>query len=787
MSQLLRASMSDRSITLKQKIASSGEGTVWTINFPGFLAKLYHQPTRERIDKLKVMIAHPPQNPMRHHNHHVTFAWPQDLLVDAQGQELGFLMPEIVDGVKLSLLYNPKLRSRKAPHFNWYYLHTAALNFALALKSLHKEGYVVGDVKPQNLLVNNRALISVIDTDSFQVRDPLTQTLYRCLVGSEGFTPVELLGKELSTLDQQEVHDRFRLGVMIYLLLFGDQPFKGKWVGRGDSPQPSELIRQGSWPYAPNSLVQPGPNTIPLSVIHPQLQVCFQRCFTAGHRNPQDRPSAQDWGEALKLAIVDLRMCHLENNHHYSRTYGRCYWCDRRTSVGFDIFSPLPAPHQKPVAGKSAAKSPTPRSAVTQGRMLATTGLRSFQHMPPLNAATALLQSSSAAQRRSNLLSRWQHPALWGAGCIVLGLLGLTILLLPEFNTELLRKAAEIVESTFQRQVQASKIASNPKNSKSHSALATASTVNLIHGSHWDGVSTLDLSRDDRFLVSGSKDMTVKLWSFPEGKLQHTFSDHYEPVVSANLSDDAQTLVTSGLSGKVLVWNIKTFALNQTLPLENNLNAEGSIRNAATDAMGRFVASSGWGGTIVLQYLKSGKIIRIPSNSLTSEQALVVLPNGQSLITSSSDGRFQRWNTATGLLEKTFPKQVQENSFEPINVLAISQDGKFLASGGWYGSLALWNIAQGTLVKRFPKQNKPISVISMSDRNDQLATVNSNATIQIWDIKTGARRSTLQDQAGMVLSLKYSHHGDVLVSGSDEPAIKVWNLKTQRVIQKLVQ
>jgi serine/threonine protein kinase len=787
MSQSLKALMSERPITLKQKLASSGEGTVWTTNFPGFLAKLYHQPTGDRIDKLKVMIAHPPQNPMRHHNH-VTFAWPQDLLVDLQGKGLGFLMPEIVDGVKLSLIYNPKLRSRKAPRFNWYYLHTAALNFALALKSLHEEGYVVGDVKPQNLLVNNRALISIIDTDSFQVRDPLTQALYRCPVGSEGFTPVELLGKELSSLDQQEVHDRFRLGVMIYLLLFGDQPFKGKWVGRGDSPLPSELIRQGSWPYAPNSLVQPGPNTIPLSVIHPQLQVCFQRCFTAGHRNPQDRPSAQDWGEALKLAIVDLRMCHIENNHHYSRTYGRCYWCDRRSSVGIDIFSPLPVLHRKSTANKTAAKSPTPRSALTQGRRLANTGLNSFQQMPPLKAASAMLQSGSVSQHRSALPSRWQHPAMWGAGCILLGLLGLTVLLLPEFNTELFAKGMAAVEATLQNQMRPPKKASSSKISKLRPELAATSSINLIHGGHWDAVNTLDLSKDDRFLISGSKDMTVKLWAFPEGRLRHTFSDHYEPVVSANFSSNAQTLISSGLSGKVLVWDIKTFSLNQNLPLENNsLGPEGSIRSAATDAMGRFVASSGWGGAILLQYLKTGKIIRIPSNSLTSEQALVVLPSGKSLVTSSSDGRFQLWDASTGSLEKTFPERSKEDSFEPINALAISQDGQLLASGGWYGSVALWNIEKGTLVKRFPKQDKPISVIAINDRNDQLATVSSSATIQLWDIKAGAQRSILQDQGGIVLALKYSHHGDVLVSGSDEPAIKVWNLKTQRAIQKLVQ
>jgi hypothetical protein len=42
---------------------------------------------------------------------------------------------------------------------------------------------------------NDSALGAVIDTDSFQVRDSQTGQVYRCTVGSEGFTPVELLGK----------------------------------------------------------------------------------------------------------------------------------------------------------------------------------------------------------------------------------------------------------------------------------------------------------------------------------------------------------------------------------------------------------------------------------------------------------------------------------------------------------------------------------------------------------------------------------------------------------------
>jgi WD40 repeat protein len=785
MSPVLTALSSGRPVTLDKKIASSGEGTVWTTNFPGFLAKLYHQANSDRIAKLKVMVAHPPQNPMQQHRH-VTFAWPQDLLQNQHGQCLGFLMPEIADGVKLSLIYNAKLRNRKAPRFNWYYLHTAALNFALALKSLHEEGYVVGDVKPQNLLVNSRALISIIDTDSFQVRDPQTQTIYRCLVGSEGFTPAELLGKELSTLDQTEIHDRFRLGVMVFLLLFGDQPFKGKWIGRGESPLPAELIRQGYWPYASNSMVQPGPNTIPLSIIHPQLQVCFQRCFTEGYKDPSLRPSAQDWIAALKLAVADLRMCHLENNHYYSRIYNRCYWCDRRSSLGLDIFSPTPTirkapptPHRKTVpnrVGRAATSARVPVSSIA--------GLA--QNPVSLHKAAAMLRSSSIAHASSpTLTGRWSNPVVWGTSCIVFGLVGLALLLLPDLNVEAIQKGGTTLQTNLGNLLKLSP----SKAAKSKLAGLLPSNQNsLRHGGHWDAVTALDLSSDDRLLISGSRDMTVKLWDFPSGYLRHTFSDHYEPIVSVGLSENRQTLITSSLSGKVLVWDLKTQGLKQSVLADVMWGAEGAIRATATDRQGQFVASSGWGGLILLQNLQSGKAIKIPSNALASEQSLVILPNGKTVVSSSSDGKFQFWDTETGALMKTFSRGLAGEPFEPISTMSISQDGRLLVSGGWYGTIALWDLSTGRLLRTFPKQPKSISVIALSDRTGLLATVTSDASvINLWNIATGKPQGTLSGHAAAVSALKFSHNGKFLISGSEEPAIKVWKLSTRQVFTTLVQ
>ncbi|MBT9316725.1 hypothetical protein [Leptothoe spongobia] len=208
--QVLGCVGDSRSVKLTNQLATSGEGQVWHTDWPGHIAKLYYHPTYERIRKLEVMIAHPPTNPNESINH-VSFAWPKALLQDAMGKSVGFVMPEIANSIGLFDVYNPQRRRKVLPGFNWLYLHVTAMNIASITQAIHAKGYVLGDIKPQNILVNNQALPSIIDTDSFQVSDPATGRVFRCLVGSEGFTPPELLDRDLAQFDQTEGNDRFRL------------------------------------------------------------------------------------------------------------------------------------------------------------------------------------------------------------------------------------------------------------------------------------------------------------------------------------------------------------------------------------------------------------------------------------------------------------------------------------------------------------------------------------------------------------------------------------------------
>src|SRR5690606_15105031 len=116
----------------------------------------------ERASKLQQMIRTPPRDPSGTSSH-VAIAWPKDLLLDERHHFAGFVMPNISNGVELSVVINPADRRQKTPGFTWRYLLMAGRNIASILAALHVGDYVVGDMSERNFLISHTSLTSIVD------------------------------------------------------------------------------------------------------------------------------------------------------------------------------------------------------------------------------------------------------------------------------------------------------------------------------------------------------------------------------------------------------------------------------------------------------------------------------------------------------------------------------------------------------------------------------------------------------------------------------------------------
>jgi DNA-binding helix-hairpin-helix protein with protein kinase domain len=334
-------------INLTVSLGRGGEACVYTVSSDANLvAKIYHKPTEQHASKLRAMLAHPPENPTANLGH-ISIAWPNEVLRAADGSDriIGFLMPRIRQMRPIIDFYNPRTRRQHCPLFNYQYLLRTARNLAAAFAALHASGYCVGDVNESNILVSDTALVTIVDTDSFQVRDPENNIVYRCEVGKAEFTPPELQNITFSHCDRTICHDLFGLSVLLFqLLMEGTHPFSGIYQGVGEPPSYEARIAAGHFTFNQKRRTPytPTPVAPPWEILHPSLQELFVRCFEEGHSKPLLRPSAQSWVLALAQAEEAITVCSENPQHRYGNHLNTCPWCERRLRLGGR--DPFPSP-----------------------------------------------------------------------------------------------------------------------------------------------------------------------------------------------------------------------------------------------------------------------------------------------------------------------------------------------------------------------------------------------------------------------------------------------------------
>jgi len=324
-------------IYLSNELGRGGEGSVYSIQGNSTnVAKIYTKPIEKyHVQKLTQMIGM--------HNEHLSeiAAWPLDILFKQPNNRqkiCGILMPNIDDYKEIHCLYGPTHRKQEFPNADWSFLIYTARNIARAFKVLHANGHVIGDVNPGNVFVSKKAMVKLIDCDSFQVRN-YNGSYFTCEVGVPHFTPPELQGKSFKKTLRCTNHDNFGLAVLIFHLLFmGRHPYSGKYLGREKFITIEKAIEEFRYAYgqnAQNMLMQAPPNSVSVNITGTEINNMFEKAFSI---RKGVRPTPREWDIVLGGLLSELCRCDQNPGHRYSKKLYKCPWCDLEQRTGVIFF-----------------------------------------------------------------------------------------------------------------------------------------------------------------------------------------------------------------------------------------------------------------------------------------------------------------------------------------------------------------------------------------------------------------------------------------------------------------
>ncbi|MBO5389682.1 MAG: hypothetical protein J6A59_16425, partial [Lachnospiraceae bacterium] len=207
----------------RSAVSDGGEGWIYEYESNGAeYAKMYKpgQLTQFRVDKIEAMVEYKDDIPSE-------VCWPQDILCHQRYENdkviIGYSMPKAEkEGKKtLGTIRQVLMRIVKG-EYQWERkdLVQICYNCSILFGKLHKKNILMGDVNPDNILVDEDKGVYFIDTDSYQFGQ------YNCPVGTIEFSSPELLENMdknhlgYADISRTKEDEYFAVAVLYFFILF---------------------------------------------------------------------------------------------------------------------------------------------------------------------------------------------------------------------------------------------------------------------------------------------------------------------------------------------------------------------------------------------------------------------------------------------------------------------------------------------------------------------------------------------------------------------------------------
>ncbi|SCW00335.1 LAFE_0C01926g1_1 [Lachancea fermentati] len=355
-----------------------------------------------------------------------------------------------------------------------------------------------------------------------------------------------------------------------------------------------------------------------------------------------------------------------------------------------------------------------------------------------------------------------------------------------------------------------------------------------VHAGHFANIISLTWSRDSRFLISTSKDLTARIWSIDSDEknlASMTFAGHRDYVMGAFFSQDQEQIYTVSKDGALFQWEYTakdsdlledgeepdpstfswritkknyfyasqakvkcaTFHASSNILIVGFTNGEfrlyelphftliqqltmgqNAVNTVSVNHSGEWLAfgSSKLGQLLVYEWQSESYILK-QQGHFDSANALAYSPDGSRVVTASEDGRIKLWDVISGFCLVTFKEHTSA-----VTAVQFAKRGQLLFSSSLDGTVRVWDLIRYRNFRTFTAAERiPFNCLAADPTGEVVCAGSVDSfDIHVWSVQTGQLVETLSGHEGPVSCLSFSSENSVLASASWDKTIRIWSI-----------
>jgi len=202
-------------------------------------------------------------------------------------------------------------------------------------------------------------------------------------------------------------------------------------------------------------------------------------------------------------------------------------------------------------------------------------------------------------------------------------------------------------------------------------------TVRFTQMAHDKDINSITVSPNDKLLATGSQDKTAKIWLVSDGSTIGTLRGHKKGIWCVRFSPVDQCVATSSADSTIKIWALSDLSCVKTFEGHTS-----SVLKFTFLSRGMQLISSGSEGLIKLWTIKTNECIKTFDQHLNKIWSLAVNKSQDQIVSAGADSVINIWKDVTQIEQEKEQATKEENILRQQELSNLINDHKYLEAIG---------------------------------------------------------------------------------------------------------
>ena len=261
----------------------------------------------------------------------------------------------------------------------------------------------------------------------------------------------------------------------------------------------------------------------------------------------------------------------------------------------------------------------------------------------------------------------------------------------------------------------------------------------------------------------------MSTWNPSTGKQIQLFEGHTDTICDVAVFPDGSHVVSGSVDMTLRVWNSET---GKEVPFRNpneKVVHAGHIRSVAVSPDASHVVSGSADKTVRVWSLSTGKEVSVFDATSSDVNGVVVTPDGVHVVCAIAK-TVCMWTLHTGAETMVF-----EGHTDRVVRVAVTPDGSRVVSCAWDQTVRVWDVASGKEVHTLLGLSSDPFGVAVTPDGAHVVSSAADGTVHVWSITTGEEVAVIHGDCAALRSIAVSPDGREVMCCS-EKCVRVWSI-----------